>query len=71
MMRVISFLLVAVAARAQTDALLRGVEQFHKGLYAEAERTLRAAGNDPRARAFLALTLASTNRCARAGNPIR
>ncbi len=73
-MRVTSFILFAGLAAAQSDPLLNGIEQFNKGQYAEAERSLRAAstaGGDPRARAFLGLTLASTNRCGEADTDLK
>jgi tetratricopeptide (TPR) repeat protein len=55
-------ILSAVGALAQTDALTSGVEAFHRGDYVTAERNLKQS-TDPRARAFLALTLAATGRC--------
>ena len=66
MMRVISFLLFAALAAAQSDPLLSGLQAFRKGDYASAERDFREAlksSPDPRARTFLALTLAATGRC--------
>jgi tetratricopeptide (TPR) repeat protein len=66
MMRVISLLALAVLAAAQGDPLLSGLEAFHRGDYAAAERAFRESlktGSDPRARTFLALTLAATGRC--------
>jgi tetratricopeptide (TPR) repeat protein len=65
-MRVISLILLAGLAAAQNDPLVDGLKAFHEGDYQAAERNFRAAlktGDDPRARAFLALTLASTSRC--------
>jgi tetratricopeptide (TPR) repeat protein len=65
-MRATSFLLTAMLAAAQSDALLSGLQAFHRGDYAQAERAFRESlqkGADPRARAFLALTLAATGRC--------
>jgi tetratricopeptide (TPR) repeat protein len=62
----IVFLLFAGLGAAQGDALLSGLEAFHRGNYASAERDFREAlkqGADPRARTFLALTLAATGRC--------
>jgi len=70
MMRVTSFLLFAALAVAQSDPLLSGLEAFHRGDYASAEREFREAlktGADPRATTFLALTMAATGRCAAAG----
>ena len=67
MMLVISVLLTAFAA--QPDNLVSGIEAFQKGDYPAAERLLREAaksGNDERAQAFLALTLAATSRCPQA-----
>ncbi len=58
-------LLFASWASAQTDAFIKGLEAFHKGDYPAAEALLRSS-SDPRARTFLALTLAATNRCAKA-----
>ena len=68
MMLVTSLLLAGLAA-AQTDSLLSGIEAFQKGDYPAAERLLREAakpGGDERAHAFLALTLAATSRCPQA-----
>lgn len=65
-MRVISFFLFAVLAAAQQDPLLSGLEAFHHGDYAQAETSFREAlktHSDPRAKTFLALTLAATGRC--------
>lgn len=58
------FLFVTLAC-AQSDPLISGLEAFHKGDLPAAERNLRIAakGSDPRASAFLALTLAATGRC--------
>lgn len=70
-MRVINLGLIAgLAAFAQTDALTGGLEAFHRGDYVLAERELNKSlkhGTDPRARAFLALTMAATGRCDAAG----
>ncbi len=66
MMRAISFFLFAALAAAQSDPLLSGLQAFHRGDYASAERELREAlktSGDARARTFLALTLAATGRC--------
>ena len=57
----LAFLTMAVAF-AQSDSFVAGLEAFNKGDYPQAEHRLRAS-RDPRARAFLALTLAATNRC--------
>ena len=72
-MRVINHRVLAVACvvswvplLAQTDPLTSGLEAFHRGDYATAERDLKRS-SDPRARAFLALTLAATGRCDAAG----
>jgi len=62
MMRVISFFVLAACACAQPDALMQGIAAYSKGDYPVAERELRKASG-PQARAFLALTLAATNRC--------
>lgn len=65
-MRAINLLLFAALAAAQTDPLLTGLEAFHKGDYPLAERSFRESlkkTSDPRARTFLALTLAATGRC--------
>lgn len=58
-------LLCSLTAAAQSDPLLAGIEAFHKGDLATAERELRLAakGSDPRGAAFLSLTLAATGRC--------
>ena len=70
MMRVISLIaLGAVLASGQTDAFINGLEAFRGGDYAAAEREFtRSAseGKEPRARTFLALTLAVTSRCKQA-----
>ena len=66
MMQAISFLLSLALVAAPADPLLAGLDAFHQGDYAAAERNLRTAvaqGGDPRASAFLALTLAATGRC--------
>jgi tetratricopeptide (TPR) repeat protein len=69
-MRVIRLIaLCAVSAVGQTDAFVTGLEAFRGGDYARAEREFtRSAseGTEPRARTFLALTLAATSRCAQA-----
>jgi tetratricopeptide (TPR) repeat protein len=65
-MRAISLLLLFWL---QSDPLTEGLAQFHRGDYAAAEKSLAAAlknRDDPRARAFLALTRASTGRCEQA-----
>lgn len=62
-------ILCGALASAQSDALLSGLEKFHKGDYAHAEQDFRSAlkhGPDQRARVFLALTLAATSRCSEA-----
>lgn len=65
-MRATSFFVVfAALVCAQSDPLVRGLEAFNRGDYATAERDLKQS-RDPRARVFLALTLAATNRCAEA-----
>lgn len=67
MMRVINLSLIAgLAAFAQADALTSGLEAFHRGDYVTAERDL-SQSPDPRARTFLALTMAATGRCDAAG----
>ncbi|HUB81607.1 MAG TPA: tetratricopeptide repeat protein [Bryobacteraceae bacterium] len=65
-MRATSLFLFAALAAAQPDPLLSGLQAFHQGDYAAAERSFRqslATGKDPRATTFLALTLAATGRC--------
>ena len=64
-MRAINFILFAALASAQTDSFVKGLDAFHRGDYPSAERELRASA-DSRARTFLALTLAATNRCGQA-----
>ncbi len=59
------FVGLAVAAFAQSGSLEKGLEAFQKGDYQTAERELRSS-TDPRGQAFLALTLAATNRCEQA-----
>jgi tetratricopeptide (TPR) repeat protein len=58
----VAIIWVAALAIAQTSPLEKGLEAFRKGDYQTAEGELRSS-SDPRARAFLALTLAATNRC--------
>ena len=69
-MRVISLIaLCALPAFGQNDAFVRGLEAFRGGDYTAAEREFtRSAteGTEPRARTFLALTLAATSRCTQA-----
>lgn len=65
-MQAINLLFSLALAATQTDYLVSGLDAFHRGDYASAERDLRAAvkqGGDPRAAAFLSLTLAATGRC--------
>ena len=62
MMRVISCFLVSICVWAQIEPLAAGIEAYSKGDYAAAERELRKASG-AQAKAFLALTLAATNRC--------
>jgi tetratricopeptide (TPR) repeat protein len=62
MMPAINYFLFASLALAQSDGLVKGLEAFNKGDYIAAEKALKTS-DDPRARAFLALTLAATNRC--------
>ncbi|MEO8662358.1 MAG: tetratricopeptide repeat protein [Bryobacteraceae bacterium] len=57
---VISFALLLLAPQ---EALIRGLEQFHRGEYLAAQESLRAAGDAPRARVFLALARAATGEC--------
>jgi tetratricopeptide (TPR) repeat protein len=70
-MRVIELLFLAVlASGAQTDFLVDGLSRFQRGDYLGAEASLvRAleAGDEPRARVFLALARAATGRCPTAG----
>jgi len=57
-------LLFAAVAAAQSDPFRTGLDAFHKGNYALAERAFRdALQQDPRAATFLALTQAATGRC--------
>jgi tetratricopeptide (TPR) repeat protein len=66
-MRVIDLVLAgAIAASGQTDFLVEGLSRFERGDYLGAEANLEkalAAGEDPRARVFLALARAATGRC--------
>ncbi|HET8547992.1 MAG TPA: tetratricopeptide repeat protein, partial [Bryobacteraceae bacterium] len=74
MMRAISAAVLAAVAAAQTDPLVSGLEAFHRGDYVVAEREFRSSlKQNPgvRARVFLALTLAATNRCAEAERDLR
>lgn len=57
---------MAPAAQGHADPLLDGLKAYHRGDYTAAEFSLRAAlksGDEPRARAFLLMTLAATGRC--------
>jgi tetratricopeptide (TPR) repeat protein len=69
-MRVISLIaLCAVPAFGQSDAFVRGLEAFRGGDYVVAQREFTSSateGTEPRARTFLALTLAATSRCTQA-----
>lgn len=70
MMQVTSLLFSVALAAAQSDPLVKGLEAFQRGEYPAAERELRDAvrqSSDPRAAAFLALTLAATSRCQETG----
>ncbi len=66
-MRAIDLLLTAaLAAGAQTDFLVEGLSRFERGDYLGAEASLvkaLEAGDEPRARVFLALARAATGRC--------
>jgi tetratricopeptide (TPR) repeat protein len=64
-MRVISTLLLlsAVLARAQDDPLQKGIAEFNRGQYAQAELWLEKASDSPQRRTFLALTRAATGHC--------
>lgn len=70
MMRVISALLFATIAVAQSDPLVSGLEAFRRGDYETAERELKRS-TDPRAAVGLALTQAAMNRCAEAEPALR
>ncbi len=61
-MRVISLIAFPLCLWAQTDPTAAGIEAYSKGNYTAAEHELRKAAG-PQAKAFLALTLAATNRC--------
>ncbi len=72
-MRAISLLLFAIAfstsLSAQSDGLLDALRRFRDGDLSSAEtgfKKVLAAGDNPTARAFLALTEAGTGRCAEA-----
>lgn len=54
---------LALLLFAPQDHLVQGLEQFHRGDYMAAQRSLEAAGNTPRARVFLALARAATGEC--------
>jgi tetratricopeptide (TPR) repeat protein len=64
-MRVIScvVLLWALPARAQEDALQKGIAEFNRGQYAAAQTWLEKASDSPQRRTFLALTQAATGHC--------
>lgn len=68
MMRVISvFAVFAAIASAQPDSLTIGIEQFHHGQYAAAQKTLEQAPLSERRTTFLALSRAASGRCDSAG----
>src|ERR1700691_2148842 len=64
-MRVISALLLlsAFSARAQDDPLQKGIADFNRGKYEEAQSWLEKAPDSPERRTFLALTHAATGHC--------
>jgi tetratricopeptide (TPR) repeat protein len=62
-MRLIS-LLFCLAVLADAQSLEQGIAQFHRGQYAQAEKTLEKAPESASRRAFLALSRAATGRCA-------
>jgi tetratricopeptide (TPR) repeat protein len=63
-MRAISaILMLALAARAQQDALEKGIAAFHRGEYAAAQAALEQAADSPQRRAFLALARAASGHC--------
>jgi tetratricopeptide (TPR) repeat protein len=63
-MRAISSLVAfAAIAYAQPEVLTRGIEQFHRGQYADAQRTLEKASDSEQRRTFLALSRAALGRC--------
>ena len=64
--RFLFFVLAATTLSGQSDPLVEGLQQFEKGDYLAAEITLQKAGNDPRARTFLALTRAALGHCPQA-----
>jgi tetratricopeptide (TPR) repeat protein len=78
MMRVINRLNVALVlvtgsllAQNADDSLLKGMEAFHQGRYAEAREALQKAPENARSRTFLALTRAAMNACAEASGDLR
>lgn len=54
---------LALLLFAPQDRLVEGLEQFQRGDYMAARRSLAAAGDIPRARVFLALARAATGEC--------
>ena len=64
-MRVISgiFLLWALSAQAQEDALEKGIAEFNRGQYAAAQAALEAAPDTPQRQGFFALIRAATGHC--------
>jgi tetratricopeptide (TPR) repeat protein len=66
-------LLLAVTASAQ-DRVVKGIEEFHQGKFADAQATLEQAlkqkPGDPHARTFLALSRAAAGRCDVAANDL-
>ncbi len=58
-----AFLAFAGVVFGQSDALTRGVEQFHRGQYAAAKQSLEKAPESEQTRTFLALTRAALGFC--------
>ena len=56
-------LLSALLARAQDDSLQKGIAEFNRGQYADAQAWLEKAPDSPQRRTFLALTHAATGHC--------
>lgn len=61
---------LALLLFAQQDPLVLGLEQFQRGEYLAAQKSLRAAGESSRARVFLALARAATGECDAVREPL-
>lgn len=69
-MRVTSFFLLAFACAGQSDPVATGLEQFHRGEYRAAAKTL-AASSDARAVTYRVLAEAATGGCSRVSSELQ